>query len=161
MTSRSAHRPRIRRTNYESNPVPAVVACPHCGGVVGVGVSASQKIQQQPDAETGAVSSPDAEPVRRQVAHVLRSVLEVIDGRRPAAQLGGTATPSACRYVRAARLNRAPGRVSRLMSVRVFLPADGAAEATAVVAMDGRVRAVAARFEQNGEGWRCTTLHIL
>ena len=36
-----------------------------------------------------------------------------------------------------------------------------AVEAAAVIALGGRIRAVASRFEQSPQGWRCTTVRIL
>jgi hypothetical protein len=86
---------------------------------------------------------------------LLRLVLEVIDGRRPAAQLDGVVVASVLRYVRAARPARRPVRVSRLLSLRVCRPVEHAVEAAAVVGVDQRVRAVAARFELEQAGWRC------
>jgi hypothetical protein len=80
--------------------------------------------------------------MRDAVARVLRMLLEVIDARRPGAQLGGVAAGSVARYVRAARLAGCPARVSRLVSLRVCRPTEHAAEAAAVVVINRRVRAV-------------------
>lgn len=161
MISSSADGPQIRKVNYEASPAAAVVECPHCGGPVEIAAAATDRGPGQMVPAAAIVVAPDVEPVRRQVAQVLRSVLEVIDGRRPVAQLLGVVAPSACRYARAARSDRGPGRVSRILSLRAFLPTEAAAEVTAVVAMDGRVRAVAARFELRVGGWCCTVLRIL
>lgn len=158
MISSSADGPQIRKVNYEASRVAAVVECPHCGGPVEIAAAASDREPGQMVTAAAIVVAPDVEPVRRQVAQLLRSVLEVIDGRRPVAQLLGVVAPSACRY---ARSDRGPGRVSRILSLRAFLPTEAAAEVTAVVAMDGRVRAVAARFELRVGGWCCTVLRIL
>ncbi|WP_219420379.1 Rv3235 family protein [Pseudonocardia nigra] len=76
------------------------------------------------------------------VARVLRLIFEVIDGRRPVAQLVGVAAPSVLRYARAARLAGRPTRVSRLLSLRLCRPAAHAVEAAAVVAVDQRHRVV-------------------
>jgi len=88
-------------------------------------------------------------------------VLEVIDGRRPAAQLDGVVAPSVLRYARAARLAGPPVRVSRLRSLRMCRPTAEALEAAAVVVIGQRVRAVAARFEHEQTGWRCVAVRIL
>jgi hypothetical protein len=45
---------------------------------------------------------------------VLTVVLEVVDGRRPAAPLGGVAAASVLRYAGAARMGRRAQRVSKL-----------------------------------------------
>jgi hypothetical protein len=105
-------------------------------------------------------------------AHVvLRQVLEVLDGRRPAGQLAGLVTESVFGYVVAVagRLDdpgrrRPPGsrrrlaapmaglgertRAVGLRSMRVCHPAAGVAEISVVWRHRGRFRAMAARFEQ-------------
>jgi hypothetical protein len=42
----------------------------------------------------------------------------------------------------------------------VFLPHPDAAEVAAVCRIDGRVRALAARFERRGAAWCCTVLRL-
>jgi hypothetical protein len=103
---------------------------------------------------------------------VLRQVLEVLDGRRPAAQLAGLVSESVLGYVVAvaARLDdpglRQPRGARRrplvplaglgertravgLRSMRVCHPAAGVAEISVVWRHRGRCRALAARFEQS------------
>jgi hypothetical protein len=92
---------------------------------------------------------------------VLRLVLEVIDACRPAVQLTKVATASVQRYVRAARLTGHPAHASQLRSVRVCRPTAQAFEASAVVTVNQRSRAVAARFEHQQTAWRCVALRIL
>jgi hypothetical protein len=91
---------------------------------------------------------------------VLRLLLEVLDGRRPVAQLDEHLTRPALRCVRAAGC-RGSGR-SRLTSMRVCRPVPGAAEVAAVYRLDGRARALAARFERtrDGAGWRCVAVRL-
>ena len=103
---------------------------------------------------------------------VLRQVLEVLDGRRPAAQIAGLVSESVLGYVLAVagRLDdpglRRPLGSSRcsgvpragvgertravgLRSMRVCHPAAGVAEISVVWRHRGRFRALAARFEQS------------
>jgi hypothetical protein len=44
--------------------------------------------------------------------------------------------------------------------MRLCLPAPGAAEVAAVCGIDGRVRALAARFERRGGRWLCTAVRL-
>jgi len=103
---------------------------------------------------------------------VLRQVLEVLDGRRPAAQIAGLVSESVLGYVLAVAgrlddpgLRRPPGsrrrtgvpragvgertRAVGLRSMRVCHPAAGVAEISVVWRHRGRFRALAARFEQS------------
>jgi Family of unknown function (DUF6459) len=118
---------------------------------------------------------PAGRPDRVRVhAHlVLRQVMEVLDGRRPAGQLADVVTEPVLRYLAAAagRLDDPGYRVARtggwrgglhrdglgertraagLRSMRVCHPADGVAEISVVWRYRGRSRALAARFEQAG-----------
>jgi len=118
---------RIRRIAYEpatAQPQPSVVACPHCGATIEVGpaVAAAEEVDAARTAMP--VDLPDAGALRVPVARVLRLVLEVIDGRRPARQLDGVVAPSVLRYARAAHVAGRPARVSRLQSLRVCSPTD-------------------------------------
>lgn len=118
------------------------------------------------------VASTSTDNTVRAHAHlVLRLVMEVLDGRRPAAQLVGVLSEPARRYVIAAsgqldEPHQRPGRdlrrraavrhysggqaahtVAGLRSMRVCQPAAGVAEISAVWRYRGRSRALAARFE--------------
>jgi hypothetical protein len=165
MTSSSEHSARIRRTTYEPPAEllqPSVVACPHCGGSVPIGTSSKRGHEREQPMEADVVAPlPDAREVEGPVAAVLRMVLEVIDARRPLAHLDAAVAPSVLRYVRAARLAARPARIARLVRLRVCRPTRHTAEAAAVVTIDRRVRAVAARFEREPSGWRCVALRIL
>lgn len=160
----SGRSPRIRRIAYEpatAQPPPSVVACPHCGATVEVGPAMAAVEEGDAGRATVPVDLPDAGTVRVPVARILRLVLEVIDGRRPARQLDGVVAPSVLRYARAAHVAQRPTRVSRLQSLRVCRPTEQTLEAAAVVAFGQRVRAVAARFEHEQNRWRCHALRIL
>lgn len=164
MTSNSGHAPRIYRVGHEPTALPpavSVVACPHCGGTVHVAAPAVEAVQRSTVRVTGPAGLPEAGPVRGPVGRVLGLVFEVIDGRRPAEQLTRVVTAPVLRYIRAARLERCPARVSRLLSLKMCRPTDGAVEAAAVAALETRIRAVAARFEHDPSGWRCVALRIL
>jgi hypothetical protein len=112
--------------------------------------------------------------------------LEVLDGRRPVAQLAGHLEPRALRYVRAAVAQCPAGRQpSRMTSLHVDRPCTGAVEVAAVYRRGPRARALAARFEppmspgtaaareprtvpgepvaRTGDPreWRCVTLRLL
>ncbi|HTF46062.1 MAG TPA: Rv3235 family protein [Pseudonocardia sp.] len=107
---------------------------------------------------------------RLQAHLTLRLIVEVLDGRRPAAQLGGAVTDPVLRYVvyLAGRLDEPRPRASQsgrrhighrregsaervrgagLRSMRVCHPAEGVAEVSVVWRYRGRFRALAARFE--------------
>jgi Family of unknown function (DUF6459) len=140
-----ARGPRIRPMRYEPLPGEPCVALP---------------LPPVPDAAASVPEPPARDERLGPTAHtVLRLLLEVLDGRRPAVQLAAHLAPGALRYVRAAG-RRGSGR-SRLSSVRICRPAEAAAEVAAVYRLDGRARAVAARFEREPDGtWRCVALRL-
>ncbi|HEY0575266.1 MAG TPA: Rv3235 family protein [Pseudonocardia sp.] len=122
------------------------------------------------------ITAPNSVPpdrARLQAHLTLRLIVEVLDGRRPAAQLGGAVTDPVLRYVvyTAGRLDEPRFRVSQsgrrhtghrregsaerargagLRSMRVCHPAEGVAEVSVVWRYRGRFRALAARFELSG-----------
>jgi hypothetical protein len=125
-----------------------------------------------PSPQPAAVAPPPApDPLHRhrearaRALVVLRLTIEVLTGRRPAAQLAGMVTGPVRRYVLAAtgRLDQpgrragpppcrggpgAPGYAGPgLRSIRICHPAAGVAEVSAVWRHHGRCRALAARFE--------------
>jgi hypothetical protein len=132
------------------------------------------------------VDGPDP---RRHIDRVLRLALEVLDGRRPLAQLAPHLAPSAVRYMRAAVAQRPPLREpARMTSLHVSRPISTVAEVAVVYRRGRRARALAARFEQGRWGtgpvrvahptagrvngtadaraadspqWRCVTLRLL
>jgi hypothetical protein len=104
---------------------------------------------------------------------LLRQMLEVLAGRRPAAQLADAVTEQVLRYLTlaagrldapgypAARARRQPGarrpsaaeqaRGPGLRSMHVCHPSEGVAEVSVVWRYRGRFRALAARFELPAE----------
>jgi hypothetical protein len=94
------------------------------------------------------------------IARILRLALEVLDGRRPVAQLATYFAAAPLRYWRASvgqRIARAPARCGRL---RLCLPRSGVAEVAVTCQVDGRYRALAARFERADGRWRCTAVRL-
>jgi hypothetical protein len=89
--------------------------------------------------------------------------LEVLAGRRPAAQLQPLTSPGVYAALTTGRRPRwcaegtAPLLVGRL---HVAEPVDGVAEVAAVARRAGRAHAVAARLEGIDGRWRCTALQI-
>jgi hypothetical protein len=103
--------------------------------------------------------------VRARARRVLQVVLEVLDGHRPLAQLSRIVDPSPLAYLRAAAGQLGAGRRSRsrLKSIRVCQPHEGAAEVAAVCRVGGRTRALAMRLEQAGadQAWRCRAIRLI
>ncbi|OJY39521.1 Rv3235 family protein [Pseudonocardia sp. 73-21] len=140
-------RPRLRRMRYE----------PESGAT-------SDPVRAR--TETGPVDDGrvdvDPEAIRRALHGPLRLAMEVLDGRRPPAHLRRHFAPCAMRYWQVAAGQRRFRAPARLLRVLLCLPRTGAAEVSAVCEIDGRVRALAARFEQPGAGgpWRCTAVRL-
>jgi hypothetical protein len=136
--------------------------CSHCGGT---GLAPVTAVVHAPVAQPAPLEYvaglPDAGPVRLLVGQALRVLFEAIDGLRPIEQMAKIATVPVVRHVRAARACQRGGRVTQLRSVRICRPTENVAEVAAVVGFDGRVRAVAVRFERTSAGWCCTALSIL
>lgn len=97
---------------------------------------------------------------------VLNQVLEVLDGRRPVGQVHAL-LPDAAYEAVLTRLRSGPRARHRLRRLRTCYPAEGAVEIAAVIdvttsqAMPARVIALAARFEDYTDDWRCTHLRLL
>lgn len=96
---------------------------------------------------------------------VLRLVLEVLEDRRSIDQLAPLLSTPARYYLRALtaghRAATTRTAAARVMSVRVTQPSTRAAEVAARVRINGRDRALAARFEHTPHGWSCTTMRLL
>ena len=101
-----------------------------------------------------------ADPAARRAAErVLRVIVEILDGRRPADHLDGLATPAVVRCVRFAR-HRVNG--SWLARVRVVQPHEKAVEVAAVCRSGRGVHAIAARLDHTRRrGWRCTAFRLI
>ncbi len=91
---------------------------------------------------------------------MLRLACEVLDGRRPAGQLAGHVDDSVLRYWRTATERRRVRTPARFRRMRVSHPHHTAAEVAVALELDGRVRALAARFDLTDGRWRCTALRL-
>lgn len=145
-------RPRLRRVRYEPEP----------GG-------SGTDPPLLPALPTSVVVGPVATPAQLAAAHlgvarVLRLALEVLDGRRPIRHLDNHVEESVLRYLRVAAGQRRVRSPARLRRMRLCLPRPGVAEVAVACDMDGRVRAIAARFELvdavAAGRWRCTALRL-
>ncbi len=137
--------PRLRPLRYEPMP--------------GARVAVVRRV-----AEAQAPFAPpalDAAGVRLTVGTTLRLAVEVFDGKRPPEQLASRLDPGTLGRWRAERARRRTAAVSRVLRLRLCLPHPEAAEVAAVCRIDGRVRALAARFERHGPAWTCTLLQLL
>ncbi len=138
--------PRVRRLRYEPNPGSRAPCTPRWRDVT----------PPEP-----YVPPPLDEPaVRRAVGSTLQLVFEVFDGHRTPDHLEGRLDPDPLGYWRAKAARRGSGGASKVLRLRVFLPHPDAAEVAAVCRIDGRVRALAARFERRGTGWCVTVLRL-
>lgn len=89
----------------------------------------------------------------------LRRVLEVIDRRRPVAQLRPLLAPGPIETVLA--MTRHPqSTVATLRRVRVRVTDDEAAEVFGTYSRGQRIRAIAARIAFDGRRWRVVALQI-
>ena len=116
-----------------------------------------------PDGRAGRTAGQLPEPVRFG-RYFVQAVLEVLCGRRPAAQL---ARHTSARVQAGLTRDQAGGsrfdqngRNPVVHSVRVMEPAEQVAELTAVVQVGARFRAIAARMEGRDGQWRCVRLQI-
>lgn len=94
----------------------------------------------------------------------VRQLLEVIDRRRPVAQLRPLMTPMLVEWViaQAAVTQRGSTTVLRVRTRAVDTAGDevGAAEVFGSFRRAGRVHAIAARIERHRDGWRIVALQI-
>ncbi len=110
------------------------------------------------------VTLPAANPAASALAErVLRAVVEILGGQRPARQLSAVLSPDLLAYL--ATLKATAGHLEpRVRKVFARQQADGALEAVALVTLSTGVRALAARFEEHIDGggrrWRCTALQL-
>jgi len=107
---------------------------------------------------------PDPRPWTRRLAQVLA---EILAGARPAAQVARFATLEVLDHLErsAARQPSTSSRTAPLRplvaSVHVSEPADGVAEACAVLDTGSRRRALALRLEGIDGRWQCTALQLV
>lgn len=102
---------------------------------------------------------------REWAGHIAQALVEVMAGARPAPQVLRWTTPEvyavvARRAAVSARRGATRSRRTVVRSVRVCEPADGVAEACAVVIDGTRVRAVAFRLVGLDRRWRVEALQV-
>jgi hypothetical protein len=102
---------------------------------------------------------------RSWAGHIAQALVEVMAGARPAPQVLRWTTPEvyavvARRAAVSARRGATPSRRTVVRGVRVCEPADGVAEASAVVVDGGRVRALAFRLVGLDGRWRVEALQV-
>ncbi|MFF1612655.1 Rv3235 family protein [Amycolatopsis sp. NPDC058278] len=93
-----------------------------------------------------------------EVGHLLNTLLEAYDGRRPAAQVRALVAPEV--YAGFAGPRRTRPR-HRTQTIHTCTPAPEVVEACARVEADGRSFALAARFTRTPTGWRCVRFALL
>lgn len=108
-------------------------------------------------APTGPGTSPDP---RRTAAVVVRVIIEVLSGARPAAHLAPWSTAALQSDFQRTASSLATRQPSQVRSVRVSEPLPGVAEVSAVVSRGPRVRALALRMEHAAGRWQVTTLQL-
>lgn len=140
--------PRLRRMPYEPAP--------------GAASRLPRPRRSARAAPLPAATGADHAAVRATLACVIRLALEVLDGRRPTTQLAAHFDAAPRRYWQAAAGQRRTREPSRVMRMVLCVPQAHAAEVATVCEIDGRVRALAARFERTGPAaaWRCTALRL-
>lgn len=111
---------------------------------------------------------PDPEPL---ITNLTRCVIEVLAGARELEQIARWVSDDV--YLRlmrrvsfAARARSLKGTTPRrprfsIMTIRSYEPAPGVIEATVIVQMTQRVRAVALRLEGLDNRWRATSISVL
>ncbi|MGW4486915.1 Rv3235 family protein [Amycolatopsis sp. NPDC004368] len=98
-------------------------------------------------------------PGERQLAGRLNAILEVLGGRRSAAQVQNLVDPAL--FARLLTHGRLPSTRHRIGTLHLCRPTDLALETAATVRSGPRVLALAARFERTRTGWVCTRFHLL
>ncbi len=136
----AAVRPRVRRAGYEPGRGTGRPRAP----APGAGIPA---LPVHPEA-------------RQVVGRVLRVAAEVLDGRRPENHLAAHADGSVLRCWRAVAASRSRRGAVRFGPLRLDHPRPGVAEVAVVVELDGRPRALAARFDLVGRSWRWTVVRL-
>ncbi|WP_103384316.1 Rv3235 family protein [Pseudonocardia dioxanivorans] len=140
-----------------ARPVPTSQPCPTCG---------APRVVEVPRYESPEPLVVDVTPfpdLAQTATRILRWLFEATDGHRPWSQVLHLATPPVIRSLRvAARIYRDPADATRVRTVHVSQPHEGAAELAAIAWIGRRYRAVAARLDLGpGDVWRCTALRIL
>lgn len=153
-------RPTVRRAAdpTDTTSTEEFGPCGHCGGTGRAPRPAVPAVVAAPPLVVVAPVVTDAERVA--VARMMAAVCEVLDGRRPVAQLRAEAP--VLRYLSAARSTRPrTAGATRVLTVRASRPAREALEVAAVLRVDGRPRAVAARLDGPADRWMLSAVRIL
>lgn len=116
-----------------------------------------------PPPESAAPPAPDP-TAPAQVERMLRAVVEILGGMRPARQLATVLRPDLLDYLVSLRAATGPLQ-PRVRKVFARHQGGGTLEAVVLVTLRTGVRALAARFEMQpgtGDGirWRCTALQL-
>jgi hypothetical protein len=93
-------------------------------------------------------------------ALLLRGLLEVLHGWRPAAQMAMRTSPEIAADLLSRPGRRSPSRPPQVERIRVLRVADGAAEVCAVLRRERRCGALAMRLEHGPRGWIVTRLQV-
>ena len=135
-------------------PVVAVTAAP--AGYQAEG-SLALKVGSPMDADTGC---PGNENVRRNAVIVARALLEVLSGWRPASQLARWTSFALQQDLERRAPRRPTGTPLQLLRIRLNVQGPGIVEVCALAedTLRKRVRVIALRLEQRGDGWVVTRL---
>ena len=155
------HAPVHRLPTLPTDPVqgtlalellPAAPPAPSAGPWVGDG-------DDEPPCDPAGLPDP-----RRWVGMLAQAVVEILAGRRPAAQVVRWLEPSVYERVRRSvrpRRDSRGGAPVRVRRVRVSTSPDGNVEGAAVVDDGVRCRALALRLEPLDVRWLCTALDVV
>jgi hypothetical protein len=101
-------------------------------------------------------------PSRAELYRLLHMVLEVLDGRRPAAHVERYVAHTCLQALRTRVSSQAGDRQThRLRNLHLRRPAARSVELCATVQRGERLVAAAGHVEIGRNGWRCTTLRFL
>lgn len=144
----AAPKPRLRRVRYEPEPGRS-------------GTDPPLPTRPAPEPTRSPTTTAERAEAHHAITRLLRLALEVLDGRRLPAHLAAYFEPAVMRYWRVVTQQRRVRSPARFRRMRVCLPRSGVAEVAVTCDIDGRARALAARFERGpGVGWRCTALRL-
>jgi hypothetical protein len=108
-----------------------------------------------------APSPPGRRPEREHVGQLLQLVVEVLNRRRPAAQLRGKLTSAAYAALCTAIADPYAPRGYRLRRFRLTRPAESAIEVFGTVARGERTHALVARLDLTEGRWACSSVTVL
>jgi hypothetical protein len=94
------------------------------------------------------------------VALLVRGLMEVLSGWRPASQIALRTSPEIAADLLARPRRRTAARPPQVERLRVLRVADGVVEACAVIRRTQRCGALALRLEHGSRGWLVTRLQV-